>query len=278
MKYPVELCPKAFTVHEWLTKATKLNKHLVESKHSDLSLQFNYDIEALKNSVQEILQTYNPVGWQTKNQNVNFYKSLSLRSNPNHQDNIDENVNSIGTPKNKTGEFFYAQTHNHEYVKDSYYDTFGFVKPTPCSIEGELGNLLAQIKPTIVRSRISTLVAKDFPDDPKVGWHRDESIFINLRLNIPLTTSKEFYFQMENKDPYNLKVGNLYTWDTNVAHKVFSTEKTDNTRTHLVIGCSPWFDYDPIEKTWATNKFFGVKHPFDMLLEGDILPDHMITL
>ena len=276
MIYPLNICPKNSTVHEWLYRVTKMKNNLIDTNLKGLCIKLNYDLELLQSSVETISKKYNPIGWQTKTQNTSYYKSLSLRSNPNHQDNLDENYSSIGTPKNNVGEFYYSQTHNHTHIKDSYYDTYGFIKPTPCSVEGELGNFLSNIKRTIVRSRISTIVASQQPSDPKVGWHRDETVFINLRLNIPITTNKEFYFEMENEKPYNLELGNLYTWDTNVAHRVFASKNTENTRTNLIIGCSPWLDYIPEENAWVKNEFFGKKHPFNILLDGDILPKEFI--
>ena len=276
MIYPVNICPKTSTVDSWLYRVTKMNSNLVDTDIKNISIKLNYDLDSLQSSVAEVMHKYKPIGWQTNTKNTNYYKSLSLRSNPNHQDNLNENYSSVGTPKNNPGEFFYSQTHKHSYLKDSYYDTYGFIHPTPCSLEGELGNFLSNIKRTIIRSRISTIVASEQPKDPRAGWHRDEEIFINLRLNIPITTSNEFYFEMENEQPYNLELGNLYSWDTNIAHRVFASEHTENTRTNLIIGCSPWLDYIPEKQAWIKNEFFGKKHPFEMLLDGDILPKQFI--
>ena len=276
MIYPVSLCPDSSTVHEWLYRVTRMNSNLINTDVKNVSVKLNYNLESLQLSVADVLEKYKPIGWQTKTQNTNYYKSLSLRYNPNHQDNLDENYSSVGTPKNIPGEFFYNQTHNHSYLKDSYYDTYGFIKPTACSLEGELGKFLSNIKRTVVRSRISTIIASEQPNDPKAGWHRDEEIFVNLRLNIPITTSKEFYFEMDNVQPYNLELGNIYSWDTNIAHRVFANNRTENKRTNLIIGCSPWLDYIPEENAWVKNEFFGKKHPFDMLLDGDILPKEFI--
>ena len=275
--FPTSACPKALPVARWLIRMTKLNKNLVSAKTKSVEIDLNLDTDKLEQSVNNILQTYNPRGWQTKSQTVDFYKSISLTSNPNHQDNIDETVSSIGTPKNEMGDFYYNQTHRHKFLKDSYYDTFGFTKLTPAAKIGELGNLISKIKRTIVRSRISTIVGETAPIDNTSGWHRDEPVFINLRLNIPVTTSDEFFFEMKDVKPYNLKVGKLYSWDTNLPHRVSSSVNTSNTRTHLVIGVSPWYDYDRENDTWAPNEFFGNKHPFDMLIDGDIISNDIFN-
>lgn len=270
-RYLAAHCPRHMEVHQYLSKITKLSKNLVSSNVTDVKIKLNYDMDSLKNSVLSILDDINPIGWQTQNGNANFYKSISLRSNPNHQDNIDENFSSIGTPKNRKGEFFYNQTHNHKYLKNSYYDTFSFIKPTVASQTGELGSFMSKIKRTVVRSRISTIDGNYGPFDDSLGWHRDESVFINLRLNIPITTGEEFFFEMENTEPYNLDYGYLYSWDTNIPHRVFVNKNSNRLRTNLVIGCSPWFDYDYYNESWAPNDFFGKKHPFDMLIDGDII-------
>jgi hypothetical protein len=43
-------------------------------------------------------------------------------------------------------------------------------------------------------------------------------------------------------------------------------------RIHLVLGFSPWFDYDAENDTWAPNSYFGKLHPFDMVAEGILSP------
>jgi len=276
-KYLVSKCPAMWTMHEWLIKATKLNKNLVESSTKEVELALNYDINKLQLSVLSVLETYKPIGWQTKDYGTSsYYKSVSLRANQNHQENLDETYSSIGSFKNNVNEFFYNQTHNHKFLKNSYYDTYAFTKPTALSQIGELGNFLSKIKRTIVRSRISTIDGWQGPSG-NAGWHRDESIFINLRINVPITTSNDFYFEMEDRAPYHLSIGNIYSWDTNIPHRVFVDKQTTNTRTHLVIGCSPWFDYNLDDESWSPNEFFGKKHPFDMLIDGDILPNELIS-
>ena len=277
LHFPAAACPKALPVHKWLSRITKLQNNRVPAKNNNVEIDLNLDSNVLEQSVNSILQTYNPKGWQTKTQTVDFYKSISLTSNPNHQDGIDETVSSIGTPKNEMGEFYYNQTHRHKYLKDSYYDTFAFTNLTPAAKTGELGNLISKIKRTIVRSRISTIVGETVPIDNTSGWHRDETVFINLRLNIPITTSDEFFFEMKDVKPYNLKVGKLYSWDTDLPHRVSSSINTTNTRTHLVIGVSPWYDYNSKNNTWSQNEFFGNKHPFDMLLDGDIISNELFN-
>jgi hypothetical protein len=99
-------------------------------------------------------------------------------------------------------------------------------------------------------------------------WHKDETIFENLRINIPIDTDSSFLFQLENKLPTHLELGKIYTWDTNLPHRVYATKKSTKKRTHLVLGFTPWIDYIENEDCFVLNSHFGKLHPFDILLNG----------
>ena len=72
--------------------------------------------------------------------------------------------------------------------------------------------------------------------------------------------------------PIHLSVGNIYTWDTNLPHRVYSTKKTELKRIHLVLGFSPWLDYNEDDDSFSINRFFGKIHPIDILLNGHAHP------
>jgi len=38
----------------------------------------------------------------------------------------------------------------------------------------------------------------------------------------------------------------------------------------MVIGLCPWLKYNKEERYWSTNEHFGKKHPFDMMIDGDV--------
>jgi hypothetical protein len=38
-----------------------------------------------------------------------------------------------------------------------------------------------------------------------------------------------------------------------------------------MLGFSPWWHYNENFKVWSSTKFAGVKHPLDMLYDGDII-------
>jgi hypothetical protein len=234
----------------------------------------NYDHELLKKDTLEALDKYQFRGWQTNFMKSRIYGGLSFLYNKEHQDGIDPEGSTLGTPKNGTQEFFYAQTENHEKLKDSYFDTYGFVDKTGLYNYGYIKKFLEEKSlRSLTRSRLAVMKAhtpNKFQSD--LNWHRDEHICVNLRLNIPITTTPEYMFQMENEEPYHLDIGNAYSWDTNVPHRVLLLKPEVEDRANFVLGYSPWFDYDEDNRCWIQNDFWG-KHPFQMLLDGEIFKD-----
>ena len=231
-------------------------------------------IDDIELSIERAIEQYGEYGWQTKDGVNEGYTGFSLTHNPFHQDNPDMHASTLGTPRNASNEFFWSVTKNHQKLKNSYFDTYGFCVRTPASKEGVLGSLLDSLKRTLVRSRLSTVHGRDKGVGPEnmLAWHRDETIFENLRINIPVATSLEYLFQIEGKEPAHLARGFFYSWDTHIAHRVFSGAVLPTKRTHIVLGVSPWFDYLAEERAWVANEFFGKMHPFDMLREGHVLP------
>lgn len=230
------------------------------------------DIPAIERSVNEALALYGDHGWQSQDGTDPYYTGFSLAYNPDHQDGPNIHASTLGTPKNKKNQFFWNVTQYHTKIKDSYFDTYGFRVRTPASRYSALGVLLDRSQRTLIRSRVSIIHGNQHTPEHKTnwGWHRDEVVFSNLRLNIPIVTSPNYLFQIERKAPRHLPVGFGYSWDTHIPHRVFSERPSNDVRTHLVLGFSPWFDYLPHERAWVKNEFFGKLHPFDMLREDFI--------
>ena len=228
------------------------------------------DYPKLQTCLDENFETFGSYGWVSKGAESKDYTGVSMTYNPEHQDEMNVHASTLGTPKNKVNEFFYGSAQHHEKLKNSYFDTYAFHRRTPFAETGYLSEIIDQFNIQLIRSRISTIHAKYHnPAAVKKKWHRDERIFENIRLNVPVTSAPEFVFELEGHGTSHLKVGTIYTWDTNIAHGVYETEKTEKTRTHLVFGFSPWFRYNAEDESWSKNEFYG-KHPFDMYYDGDI--------
>ena len=267
------------TISSWLKKQTDWIPLMLSTKSSrkyPAVMAFkikDFDPTVLADSILDATKIYGDHGWRSTQGSNSAYTGFSLVYNPAHQDNLDIHASTLGTPRNNRDEFFWNKVGNHDTLKDSYFDGYGFNTPTPASQHSELGEFMKRCKSTRVRSRLSIINGSEFSSDPnrENRWHKDEPIFENIRINIPITTTHDYFFQIENRDPVHLPVGRAYSWNTYIPHTVFNTKPSDTRRIHLVLGFSPWWDYNPEDQSWTQNEFYGVKHPFDMLVDGDIM-------
>lgn len=277
-KFLLADCPKDLTMFQWISKETNL-----EEAKKDVSCSVNIDgvisvphcldISKIIIDTQDCLAQYGFKGWTTQKGNANSYGGLSLVYNPELIENKDPNQSTLGTATNAPAEFFYGSTQRFESIRNTYFDSYGFRKLSPCVIQTEMKHLLNEFQLSPTRSRIGVL---DASYHSQVGeeflWHKDETVFENLRLNIPIETDDTFLFQLENQKPIHLAVGNIYTWNTNLPHRVYATEQKTTKRTHIVLGFSPWLDYVESDDAFVINEFFGKVHPIDIFLNGSAHP------
>jgi hypothetical protein len=275
------------TIFSNLAQQYKLKDNIVNpiNKHIIYKFKFTEDFTA---DIDEAFGKYGSYGFRSSQGESNAYKSLSLTYNPNIE--VDQHKSTLGTDKLTVQEQYYGDQHKIQIVGglNSYYDSYGFNVRTDASKIGILGEFLDSCKRTLIRSRISTIPANNIQTTNfSYMWHRDETVFENLRFNIPVTSDNNYLFQIEPKfqkpfpqSPFmiteHLDTGYAYSWDTNKPHRVFANSLSDQDRTNIVLGFSPWFDL--IAGEWKPNKFFGVKHPLDMLVDGDIIPNKYIQL
>jgi hypothetical protein len=217
------------------------------------------------------------------------YGGIGLTYNPTHNDlnEFDIHQQVQGNPKPATGmsnpfSVLDVNTRRIFSKRNSHYDTYALSYRTPASRHGYLGEFLDTCKRTMVRSAVRIIYAdQEGPvGDGKyagVTWHRDESMFENLRVNIPLLTDPIFLLEQEGYPPEHLESGYAYSWDTHVLHRAYATEKTPKHRIHLMLGFSCWWDFDEESGNWSQNEFFGKKHPKDMLIDGDVIPGLRLT-
>jgi hypothetical protein len=217
------------------------------------------------------------------------YGGIGLTYNPDHLDlaNSDIHEQVQGNPNPARGmknpftklnplqNFLYA-------IPNSHYDTYSFCYRTPASRFEYLGKFLDSCKRTMVRSAVRIIYADrdgQVGDDKLAGvrWHRDEAMFENLRVNIPLVTDPVFVLEQQDCPPEHLEAGYAYSWDTDLLHCAYAKERVPKHRIHLMLGFSCWWDFDEETGSWAQNEFFGKKHPKDMLVDGDVIPGLELT-
>lgn len=148
---------------------------------------------------------------------------------------------------------------------NTYSDSLAFNKLTPAAETGYLGDLLKTIKRTIVRSRLVELKSTS---KAEVHWHTDEDIFICTRINIPVWNQLDQKLWTENS-VYPIEVGNYYSWDTGRPHKV--EVHGQGSRTNIVLGISPWFDFNHQDDFWFSNEYYGEMHPQEMIKTGQMI-------
>ena len=276
-KFYVHEVPDPYPVWRWIRDHTDLDKHIENLKPSVpadnlLNLNHQLDIPFLVNATLDAVDKFGFKGWRSTQGEARHYGGLSLTYNPNYLEDCDPNQQTLGTEKNAPTQFFYGQIQNFDTVRNTYFDSYGFRKLSPCVLDTDLKDIFLGFKRSLIRSRIGVINANYVNDTmrTKVGWHRDETVFENLRINIPIKTDETFMFEIEGHEPEHLSLGNVYSWDTNIAHRVFPTVQEPRTRVHVVFGFSPWFDYIPEEDAFVSNEFYGQMHPIDMLINGHV--------
>lgn len=239
----------------------------------------------LTDAVARIEKNYQPVSFSSSSgKDDGSYENVSLAYNPAHTG--DPHHSTLGSTRIDRRDFYYGNARSIADVgtlRDSYYDTYGFRHPTPAARQ-ELGFLTSRLQRSLVRSRLSIIRAGHVtPSTFFWGWHKDETVFENLRINIHVTDSDLHRIQIMREDrmpanpwdaaiaEHRFEIGYGYSWDTNLPHRACAIQTPNYDRAAIVLGVSPWFDYDAELDEWLPNEFFGKKHPLQMLADGDVL-------
>lgn len=160
---------------------------------------------------------------------------------------------------------------------NTYTDTWGFREWTESSGHGYLKEIRDRIIRTPVRSRIAQIKGIDDAQTQERAntylWHRDESWFYELRINLALDNPENAYgIEIENYGQKPFTPGHWYVWDTYATHRPYVAKPMPGyKRTNYVLAVSPWFDFNKEEQCWEQNEFYGEKHPVDMVIDGDVL-------
>jgi hypothetical protein len=278
-KFFIKDCPPNNSIFDWISSDSRYQEAVNDIDHQTkfndlIDIPHSLDINDLISTTKQTLNSFGIKGWQTSKGESKSYGGLSLVYNPDLVDSVDPNQNTLGTRKNNPKQFYYNSTEEFSSVRNTYFDSYGFRKLSPCVSNGPLHSFISRFNCSLTRSRIAVLDA-EYHD--KTGedflWHRDETVFENVRINIPIETDESFMFQIENKNSVHLEVGKIYTWNTNIAHRVYPTKKLEAKRIHIVLGFSPWLDYSAEEDAFVPNRFFGKVHPIEIITKGLMHPN-----
>lgn len=269
----VEDCPENKTVFQWIYENSHFREAMLDvqsrCKIEELTFEHRLDTQKLESAVKKALDLYGFHGWVTSAGESPYYGGFSLMSNPHHKDANDPAASTLGTKTNSPDQFFYASIEPSQgQLKNSYFDTYSFTERTLPSKVDYLGTVLDSIEKyfSLTRGRCAVINGQIFEEKYKdTGWHRDETIFENLRLNIPVYGEKgNYFFQNWNGTSYELEIGKAYSWDTNKKHRAYAKQKANQPRANLVIGICPWLQYNESERGWQFNEYYGKVHPFEL--------------
>ena len=278
--------PAAETVFSYLSRKFDLDAAIrpFMARRSPLQrYDLAFDLPALEQACRAVIAEYRLRGFRNTADDVAepAYGSLSLTYNPDVPG--DPHGATLGSAHLRNGQYFYATDQSRAQMpklKGDYYDSYGFRMLTPAARHGALGQLMQGFTLPVIRSRLSVIPGNNAEAlKDSYGWHRDESVFHNLRINIPVWTAPEYLLEIETElmEPqagsatiqrHHLRHGFAWSWDTNMPHRVFAGGLTPQSRCHLVVGLAPWFDYDPQADAWTPNAYFGQVHPHDLIAEG----------
>ena len=223
-----------------------------------------------KEILDSVIKIKNEIGlahWRTGNKVDHNYKGFSVTHNP---DYFDKEVSAYHqTWGSKLLSQSYARSEgigDHEFIKNTYYDSYGFRKVLPV-VDKHLGYVLDRFSCPLIRSRVA-FFNMFFKNPVDSGWHIDEIPTHLFRINIPLQTSEEYVLDIQGQDEFgnsyslknkHLEVGKAYVWNTRIPHRVAINKFCQNSedRIHLVLGFSPWFDYNSERDSFISSKLYG---------------------
>jgi hypothetical protein len=280
-KIKLSTVPDSIPVHQYIFEKTdflaqckKFNNYFDKDfVTASLNCNFNH----LANDIKESLEIYGtfPFSYKNKSQDTS-YTSVSLNFNSNSIDKVSNNPHQ-GILGSSIGSYKSINNYKNNLLgKNTYNDTFSFTERTDCSNYKGLGVFLNSLKRSMIRSRISILHGSNSSiQDISYGWHNDELIFLNLRVNVPIQSTENYYIQILNDQvlehsqisEFNLKTGQVYAYDTHKYHRACCKKLERTPRINLILGVSPWFDFDKENNQWISNEFYGDAHPFEMLQE-----------
>lgn len=276
--------PDSIPIHQYIFEKTdfitqtKKFKNYFPADYFKSSLKF--DFFRLKQDIIEGIELYGMFPFHYLNKRPDLsYLSTSLNYNPKSIDKISPNPHQ-GTLGSSIGEFKSIDQYQANFLgKNSYNDTYSFHEKTALANYKSVGNFLNGLSRTMIRSRVSILDGSyQSTKDISYGWHNDELIFLNLRVNIPIQSTENYSIQIlsstsleqSNITEFNLEPGYVYAYDTHKYHRASCKGYEPVKRINLILGISPWFDYDRENNQWISNEFYGEMHPFDMLNENHV--------
>lgn len=219
-----------------------------------------------------------------------IYGGLGLTYNPDYIFNIPKHAQGLGQPRsidlNMDTTIWKESILNNNYEKhkgkgiisglNTYDDPLGLRNPTEVTKFRSFTSVFQKLKRPIFQGRLAEIRAKEYghlanPENQELNWHTDEQNEIISRLLIPLCYSDDYYIEFkETGTKLYFEPGYAYHWNTYKIHRwAFNYHKAIENRTCIVLGWSPWLDFDG--ESWSVNEYCNKIHPMDMILNGLVI-------
>ncbi len=239
-----------------------------------LSFDPKINSEAACAEVYELYRDVGAVAWRSQ-PGLSLY-GLSLSYNPAHARDC-WHIGSFGHPRYRSYsryEYFRAVERDlQNRVKDDYLDSLGFRALLPeLSDKPALSGYLNRFRAPVVRSTVRTingcLTYPSIAGDG--GMHQDDSPFEVLRVNLCLTESDLFGIQYLGHPARIFQRGKALVVNTDTPHRAYIAGISTIQRTNLIVGVTPWLDFQPEQGLWRLNDHFGRAHPYDLVRSGEL--------
>ena len=230
--------------------------------------EFDYpEYNQLLQSVKKTEEIVTVDSWKMNDRESESYKGFSLTYNPDYTGSNGVYHQTLGDGRITNNYSRSVGSDNFKSIKNSYWDTYGF-RNRHGIIEEQFGNLFSSIEGAIIRSRVAYLYSENVnPDDKKAGWHIDELQHTMLRYIIPVKTTDNFILEMHGDDGFGnsasftktLTLGKAYCWNNRIPHRIQVVDKKplEDPRINVIVGFSPWFNYDKEHDSFYPNQNYG---------------------
>ena len=135
-----------------------------------------------------------------------------------------------------------------------------------------IGTMLDQFTLTVGSGRLTVLVPPNTRGVPLVHPHRDTSIFEELRLDFCLAVSPGVVLSIDGQDDLSFNPGEcLWMNCSGYEHTLVNRHSWLGSRCSVHFSVWPWIEFDHPTRTYRPNRFYGCKHPIQMILDGDLI-------
>lgn len=150
-------------------------------------------------------------------------------------------------------------------------DHLAFVHRSPVGCYLEIGAMLDQFTLTIGSGRLTVLVPPNPRDEALVHPHRDTSVFEEIRLDICLAVSPGVALSIDGVGDLKFNLGEcLWMNCSGYEHTLVNRDSWMGSRCSMHFSVWPWIEFDHPSRTYRPNRFYGRKHPVQMILDGDL--------